>query len=400
MNTTPDAEPTPLEQSPYPLAFPAMAGDGSARPEPERAQASYRTEVMGLGRFQKEGLVTDVATGRSWRLPADEGKYLRGSDMAPAPLMHFAAGLHGDVTARIVRIARRRGVELDQLSVTFTQGFGSQGSFARGEAVALVGDLAWTIEVASAAPDPVVQDIVAQALATSPAYAAMTNAHEGVFALYTNGRPTPVVGVPQSGSPAEPDPFLAHAERPVPVDEAGSTEQLLVRSPSDGPLDLELSDDQKGAILWHIRASGNYRFDTDTVATTVKFPNAGATQWTLISDDTGRGAPSPLAYFSIGTAFCYHTQLCRYADVRRLPVSNPRLVQLSTFTSDETSADSVPFDTHLFLNGRVTTEETASLLTAAANTCYAHRGLGVAVASKSDVEVHPSRHNIQQKHEG
>ncbi|WP_297538839.1 hypothetical protein [Amycolatopsis sp.] len=117
------------------------------------------------------------------------------------------------------------------------------------------------------------------------------------------------------------------------------------------------------------------------MATTVKFPNAGATQWTLISDDTSHTAPSPLAYFSIGTAFCYHTQLCRYVDVRRLPVSSPRLVQVSKFITDEATADSAPFDTHLFINGTVTTDQTKSLLTAAANTCYAHRGLGVEVTS-------------------
>ncbi|MCU1680658.1 MAG: hypothetical protein JWQ81_1397 [Amycolatopsis sp.] len=88
MNPTPDAnnELTPLEQSQHPLAVAAAAGDGSAQPESDRPQASYRTEVMGLGRFQKEGLVTEVATGRSWRMPADEGKYLRGTDKAPAPV--------------------------------------------------------------------------------------------------------------------------------------------------------------------------------------------------------------------------------------------------------------------------------------------------------------------------
>lgn len=383
MNATSGAtdELTPLERSPHPLAFMAAAGDGSVRAESDRQRVAYRSEVMGLGRFQKEGLVTDVATGRSWRLPADEGVYLRGSDKAPAPLMHFAGGLHADLTSRIVRIAQRRGLTLDRVAVSFTQGFGSKGSFVRGEAVALVGELVWTIEVGSGATDTEVDDIVSTALATSPAHAAMTNAHEGGFALYTNGRPTPVVGVLQSESPAEQDPFLRHATSPEPEDVSGASVSLLVQSPSDGPLNITLSDDQQGTSMWHILATGEYRFDTGTVATTVKFPNGGATRWTLVSDDTGATAPTPLAYLSIGTAFCYHTQLCRYADVRRLPVSRPRLVQVSSFETGETSADSAPFDTHLFVNGTVTEDETASLLTAAANTCYAHRALGVEVTS-------------------
>ena len=76
---------TPLEKSPYPLAF--IAAEGAEEPtEPGPAQPSrtYRCEVMGLGRFQKEGLVENVATGRTWRLVCDEGTYLRGADMAPA----------------------------------------------------------------------------------------------------------------------------------------------------------------------------------------------------------------------------------------------------------------------------------------------------------------------------
>jgi uncharacterized OsmC-like protein len=383
MNATPRPadELTPLECSPHPLAFMTAPGDGTAPPDGERTQVTYRTEVMGLGRFQKEGLVTDVTTGRAWRLPADEGTYLRGTDKAPAPLMHFAAGLHADLTSRIVRIAERRDLALERVAVSLTQGFGSKGSFARGEAVALVGDLAWTIDVESAAPDAEVDDVVNAALASSPAHAAMTSAREGVFALYTNARPTPVVGVLQSDSPAEQDPFLRHARSPEPVAASPAGEPILVQSPSDGPLEITLSDDQQVTFMWHILATGEYRFDSGTVATTVKFPNAGATQWTLISDDTGARAPSPLAYFSIGTAFCYHTQLCRYADVRRLSVTRPRLVQLSTFSSEDATADSAPFDTHLFLNGTVTEDETTSLLTAAANTCYAHRGLGVEVTS-------------------
>jgi len=49
-----------------------------ARPE----QTALRGH--GLDRFQKEGLVTDLSTGRSWRLAADEGTYLGGTDLAPA----------------------------------------------------------------------------------------------------------------------------------------------------------------------------------------------------------------------------------------------------------------------------------------------------------------------------
>jgi uncharacterized OsmC-like protein len=148
-----------------------------------------------------------------------------------------------------------------------------------------------------------------------------------------------------------------------------------------------LNDDQTGAIRWHVLATGAYQFDSGLVASTVGFPEAGASLWTLISDDTSRRAPSPLAYFSIGTAFCYHTQLCRYVDVRRMPIASPRLVQLSSFVSDNGASDASAFDTHLYVNGSVEEEQTTSLLVAAANTCYAHRALSVQVESSRRIHT-------------
>jgi hypothetical protein len=44
-----------------------------------------------------------------------------------------------------------------------------------------------------------------------------------------------------------------------------------------------------------------------------------------------------------------------------------------------------PLDTHLYLDGSVTEAQTASLLTAAANTCYAHRALSAKVVSSQQL---------------
>jgi uncharacterized OsmC-like protein len=374
-----------LEQHPYPLAFVAAPGTpvaSAADDAPDRS--ALRCEIMGLGDFQKEGLVTDLSTGRSWRLAADEGIYLRGTDLAPAPLMHWGAGLHADVTSRIAGAARHRGAELTGLRVTLTQGFGSQGSFARGEALGLVGELRWTVEVESAAPEEQVEAAVTEGLRRSPAHAALLEPTEGTFALYTNGRGTPVVGVPQSEVTTQVDPFRRHAAPPAPKGDTVSA-QLLTRQPATEVGKIGLTDDQTETIHWHVQVSGNYQPESRLTASTVSFPGTGASSWTLLSDETGCAAPSPLAYFSIGTAFCYHTQLCRYAKVRRMAVSNPRLVQSSDFRVDAGSAVAEPLDTHLYLDGSVTEAQTASLLTAAANTCYAHRALSANVVSSRQV---------------
>jgi hypothetical protein len=60
-----------------------------------------------------------------------------------------------------------------------------------------------------------------------------------------------------------------------------------------------------------------------------------AETWNLVSDASNEAARSGLAYFSAGTAFCYRTQLCRHADVRRMAIASPRPVQVSDLSSND-----------------------------------------------------------------
>jgi hypothetical protein len=222
---------------------------------------------VGLGRFQKEGLIEDRATGRVWRLTADEGKYLGGTGLAPAPLQHWGAGLHSDVTTRIATIAAAEDVKMSRIHVTATQGFASQGSFARGEAVGLVFDLVWDIKIESEEPADRVEELVRRALATSPANSAMAHASDSTFALTTNGKPTVISGLPASTSAAERDPFLTHSSVPAPVETDDTPLDVLTVQPGLGGTTV-LSDDQKGAIGWHVYASGEYDFEVTPVSRT------------------------------------------------------------------------------------------------------------------------------------
>jgi uncharacterized OsmC-like protein len=377
-----------LEESPYPLAFVTDEGDARAVPEHERESSSFRCEVIGLGRFQKEGLVADVGTGRTWRLPADEGKYLRGTGLAPAPLMHWAAGLHGDVTSRIAHIARAESLILDELRVTVSQRFASKGSFARGEAVGLVFELAWEIDIVTEESEARVSSVVDRALRSSPANAAMVTGKEGRFGLHIDGRATPVIGLPQSDAATELYQSLRHNQPPRPAGPVVAEDTVLTTWPGANSSTVVLGDDQQGAIGWRAHAVGSYDFESGLVKTTVGFPEVAATeQWSLLTDATNRRAPSPLSYFSIGTAFCYHTQLCRYADVRHLPITSPRLVQTSHFSTSGGAAEARPFDTHLFVGGGIDDHQANSFLVAAANTCYAHRALSVDIGASRVTHV-------------
>lgn len=373
---------TPLHRSPHPLSFVAATGTGDA---PQSPGAEYRAEVMGLGGFQKEGLVEDLRTGRAWRLVCDEGTYLRGADMAPAPLAYWIAGLHGDITAHIAQTARDGGTDPGGLSVTVSQGFGVTGSFAKGEATALVYGLECSVSLASGEDDTAVSALVQRALGRSPVLAAMTGAHEGLFALTANGKETPVSGFRRSTAAHE-DPFLRHAGRPAPAEARPGAAPASIPHPHDDGRPIMLTDDDDGTVSWRVQARGGPDPGTGLIVSHAGFSGAAST-WTLFSDPASRAAPAPLAHFSIGTAFCFHTQLCRYVNVRKLPAESPRLSQLSRFPGPEFE----PLDTRMFVRGRVSGEAATSLMSAAARTCYAHRAIAVPVEHRVSVS-HQRRH--------
>jgi hypothetical protein len=295
--------------------------------------------------------------------------------------MHWAAGLHGDVTTRVAGLLQDKGIDFGALRVTASQGFASEGSFAKGEAIARVYDLRVAVHVVGEFAEADLSPTVERALEASPAIAAMLNAAEGAFALFVNGRSVPVEGVPQSSAPTQTDPFLRHSAQPRPVVGLELNPNLQTTRPPGRDRGASLTDNQSGAVGWRAQARGSYDLDTRLVESTVGFPGlAAAETWNLVSDASNGAAPSGLAYFSAGTAFCYHTRLCRYADVRRMEIASPRLVEVRDFSSSDDGggvADAV--DTQLFLNGSLDADAASSLLTAVANTCYAHRALGVAI---------------------
>jgi hypothetical protein len=71
--------------------------------------------------------------------------------------------------------------------------------------------------------------------------------------------------------------------------------------------------------------------------------------------------------------------------VRRMLIESPRLVQVSAFSSSDGRGVADAVDTQLFLNGAHDGGALSSLLTAAANTCYAHRALGATIERPTPV---------------
>jgi len=117
------------------------------------------------------------------------------------------------------------------------------------------------------------------------------------------------------------------------------------------------------------------------IQTTLKAPPGS--EFSFLSHENlsnGPSAPSGLALLSAGIAFCYMTQLLRYAEYLKYKVRAIRLVQFNPFAlhtgaGNALAAEAHPVDTHLFLHGEEDDAVMQRLLAISANTCYLHAAL-------------------------
>jgi hypothetical protein len=292
---------------------------------------------------QKLALVHLGAAGGSWCLASDEGAYLRGTDTSPAPLMHWAAGVHADFLVRAGALG----------PVMMEFGYAVSGSFAQGGAK-------------GEAFAPAISGLTVP-VESSPLYQAMRVPLQNTFALYVNGRRRPVSGVHASNAPDEVDPFLKHAGAPAPL--AHPDPDIIGKQPLDPDAKIFSMPTSTGGLRFGSCVQG--ALDSGIVRSIVSFPGIPASRFTFASEMNGESAPSGLAYAWAGVAFCYLTQLSRYIDTRKLGVSGARLVQRGPLAG--------PVDTHLFLNGTADDATMQELLAMGAGTCYLHATLGAAL---------------------
>jgi uncharacterized OsmC-like protein len=357
-----------------PLAF--KLRQGSPSPLSQGGRDVIKVEARQMALHQKEAVITDGAESSAWRVTSDEGKHLKGTDLAPFPLGYFNAGIHVDLAQQIRCIAAERGIAVDGLSLSVVNHYWLTGSFIHGtgEGHAETPDIDVSIE--SPAPTNEIQSLVHAATDASPAIAFLRAAlTTNSFALYINGRRRQVEGAVNSTAPDANDPYRTYRSAPRPLDAKGRTDLVVKPGVSEdgqsAPAQATIAGKQLRNIFGESRLLSDGIVDVDTW---LGMP--GASHFRILGDAIGTGsAPSGLALLSAGIAFCYMTQLARYIENMKLAIHGVRLVQFTPFKSgakDGTKAVAEPIDTHLFLNGEAPEETHLKLLTVAARTCYLH----------------------------
>jgi uncharacterized OsmC-like protein len=367
-----------------PLAFRLRQGRGRS-PLLGGGRDTIKVEARQLAGHQKEAVVTegaDASTSTSvWRLTSDEGKHLRGTDLAPFPLGFFNAGMQSDLYGRIRTLAAARNIALGNVEIRVANHYWLTGSFIHGtgEGHAEAPDI--DVRVDGSGSTETIKALVAAAMDASPAIAFLRTPLPGnTFALYINGRRRKVEGVANSASADADDPYRVYAKAPRPLDpharrdlieKTGEVEQGTVE-----PASATVTNKLIRNILGEGKSVGpDGAYETDTW---LGMP--GTSHFKLTSDEGSAGvAPCGLALLSAGIAFCYMTQLARYIENMKMKIHGVRLVQLNPYIAGS-SAAAEPIDTHLYLNGEAPEETHLQLLTIAARTCYLH------AASKTPTE--------------
>ena len=221
-----------IDSSGFPIAF--KTRQGSTRSPLLTTAAAERdvfvTEVRSLSGYQKEAIVTEGKGGSSWRLTTDEGKHIKGTDLAPFPLGFFNAGLHADLIKRILVIAKRRDIIISDIDIKLQNFYFLDGSFVKGDGIggSKPAKINVNVQTDSSASD--VKNIVNQAILASPALATMRQAVTNTFAIYVNSRRHEVTTLKNSKASDAADPYLTYSTPPSPLAGAGDLPNLIKKT--------------------------------------------------------------------------------------------------------------------------------------------------------------------------
>jgi hypothetical protein len=225
---------------------------------------------------------------------------------------------------------------------------------------------------------------VLDAVAASPLNGLMRGRKESLFSLTHNGRPLALsAALPVKGpTPVDPGDLF---ERAIP--EAGDWSNLIVRQGMT-PKAVEtvtLAGDslkeEQDRIL-HVRGICTL-LPNGMKSIEQHLYNPHGSIFRFLSEEGvhagGRGrAPDAVTYISAGIAFCFLTQLGRYAKIVRKSIDRYACVQDTHFSLGGASAstgkpgEADPVETHLYVDSSENDEFARAALDMSEQTCYLH----------------------------
>ena len=375
-----------LGNSARPLFFKVENADaiGIGAPVARRAEA-VRVYARSLSAMQKEALVVSRRTGETWRLASDEGAYLNGDDEAPCPLSFLTTGMVSSYMEEILALARSRGIEIGGIRLLQDNYYTMRGSALKGTMTGGARDVELEAQIASSADEETLTALLHDATAASALNGLMRRQRESLFTLTHNGRAVDCDRV----SAIDRDPVEPLNDRAFDAAEtaAGDWVGLVIRN-GESPKTQETTGfagsslaERQDRIL-HIRGICTLRPDGVKQIEQQLF-NPHGSIFHFLSDEAplnggGGLAPDSYTYISAGIAFCFMTQIGRYAGIAKKNLRDYRIVQDTHFSSGGASGgtgkpgEADPVETHVHLESGEDDAFAQKALDMSEQTCFLH----------------------------
>lgn len=389
-----------IETIGYPLVFRVRREPDAAsvaRDGPGRIEITVK--VRALEGMQKEAIVCDA--GGIWRMVSDEGPYLNGTDLAPFPLAFFSSGMAFCTMTAIENLARENGIAIRSLELTQDNYYTMEGSAIQGTMTGGARPVEMNVAIDADAPKDKIAQLVYTALASSPADACMREILKNTFSVTKNG----AMLVPEQLSPSSvrtpDDPALEFEDLEPAPDDAFAADIIRKLSAAETLFGVEggagssLQAEQKRTL--HVRAIARRRDDGLKQARIQLFKPIGSVFEFLCDDsratDKPARAPSGLAYLSAGIAYCFMTQLGRYAQIVKRRLQYYGVIQDTIFRIPSTGPTASlpvlvePVDTHVYVASAEPDEAIQTLVAMGEQTCFLHAALRS--ANKTRVRIAP-----------
>lgn len=376
-----------IELSPHPLIFKIANSDSlPSSHSNDKKQIAIRTMTRALDGMQKEAIVNDSFTNTAWRMVCDEGPWLNGTDLSSFPLGFFSTGMIASLASEIMALAKRRGVNIDDLKLIQDARYSMEGSAVKKTMTGSALPIETEVSIRSDSDKAKIEELIYHALTASPTDAIMRSELPSQFKITLNGEEIGVGKVRPSG--------ILHSSDPLELFDqlspsASSTYAVDITEKLEG---ADTSGERQGQAvgmaseqkrLVEVRAVLSLRDDGLKSIQVQCIKPAGGSVFNFLSDDPAcfggqERAPTGLQYLSAGVAFCFMTQLGRFAGIVKQDLQAYRIVQDTRFSLPGGSANlheaafAYAVDTHVFLTSRDNSEANQVLVDMGDQTCYLH----------------------------
>lgn len=365
-------------------------------PVPALGVIAWRVEVRSLEGMQKQAIVsTPAGSGPSWRMMSDEGPYLNGTDLAPFPLGFFTAGQQFCLMTQVVRLARAEGLSLTSLTLSQDNYYSMTGSILRGDMMGGAMPAEVLVQVESGASPQQIARLVQRAERQSPAHAVMRDLLANEFSVTLNGATIGAGGLRQATAVAPADPRRAFEAVTQEPDTRVSREAITKVTAAEqvhgveGGAGSSLQAEQHRTL--HVHGDGRLRED-GLLETTLRLLRPLGSSFRFVGDPGpsaggDHAAPEGLAYLVAGMAFCYMTQLGRYAHIVKQRIDDLRVVQDAAFDTSSDLVRALPLVTHVFVDADEAIDAVQRLARMGEQTCFLHAAMRSSLPSRIRIEL-------------